>query len=289
MYGFPKWSCVAGIAVMSTGVLAAPAHTRNQRPPTAQQPPSTQQQRTDQQSKQATTTATKVDLDDLEKHPEKYEGKTVTVEGEVDRVLGPHLFTIDEKNWIDLDRELPVVVPDPFAAIVRSDSPVRVTGTVEKVPIATIERERSLLRREPKLKAEIETQPALVASEVTTVAPSVVTLRVQTDQPVGTSGSSGRQPVSDVDQLARAKDKNLVGRRVDLKNAPISGSSEEGFWIRLANGEQIFVMPSKKTSVREGQTAEIEGVVLQLPEGLRVQLKAGDEPIYIYANRVTPR
>jgi hypothetical protein len=158
MHRFPKWSCVAGIAAMSTGVLAAPAQTRNQRP-TPQQSPNPQQQRTDQQSKQAATTATKVDLDDLEKHPEKYEGKTVTVEGEVDRVLGPHLFTIDEKNWVDVDRELPVVVPDPFAAIVRSDSAVRVTDTIEKVPIATIERERPLLSREPKLKAEIETRP----------------------------------------------------------------------------------------------------------------------------------
>ena len=31
-----------------------------------------------------------VDLDDLEKNPGKYLGKTVTVEGEVQRVLGPN-------------------------------------------------------------------------------------------------------------------------------------------------------------------------------------------------------
>src|SRR5687768_12927138 len=95
-----------------------------------------------QQTPTGANQATTVDLDDLEDSPEKFIGKTVTVEGEVDRVLGPHLFTIDERNWKDLEREMPVVVPEPFAVMVRTDAPVRVTGTVQKVPIAQIEREQ---------------------------------------------------------------------------------------------------------------------------------------------------
>ena len=141
------------------------------------------------------TEAMRIDLDELETNPEKYLGKTVTVEGEVDRVLGPHLFTIDERNWTDLEREMPVVVPDPFAAIVRSDTPVRVTGTVQKVPIAQIERLRGFLT-DAKIRAEIETRPALLASEVTTVSPAAVSLRVRPDQPVATSGTSAAAPVT---------------------------------------------------------------------------------------------
>jgi hypothetical protein len=173
-----------------------------------------QQQTKSQQQSNAPPQVIKLDLDELETHPEKYVGKTVTVEGEVDRVLGPHLFTIDERNWKDLEREMPVVVPEPFAAIVRSDTPVRVTGTVQKIPIAQIEKARGFFS-DAKVKAEIETRPVLLASEVTTVAPAAVSLRVRTDQPVGTSGTSAGTPVTDVGQLAKATDKNLVGRRVD--------------------------------------------------------------------------
>src|SRR5688572_25717800 len=79
------------------------------------------QQQPQQPQQQAQGQPQKVDLDELEDKPESYLEKTVTVEGEVDRVLGPHLFTIDERNWADAEREMPVVVPEPFAAIVRTD------------------------------------------------------------------------------------------------------------------------------------------------------------------------
>src|SRR5687768_14523537 len=185
---------------------------------------------------------TVVDLDDLEDNPEKFIGKTVTVEGEVERVLGPHLFTIDEKDWVDPEREMPVVVAEPFAAIVRSDAPVRVTGTVQKVPIAQIKRDWEFLSNDPKIKAEIETRPVLVATEVTTTTPAAVSLRMRTDQPVGTSGTGAAAPLTDVGQVARATDKNLVGRRVDLNEVTVTSAGDQGFWIRLPAGERVFVM-----------------------------------------------
>jgi hypothetical protein len=211
----------------------------------------------------------------------------VTVEGEVDRVLGPHLFTIDERDWVDVDRELPVVVPEPFAAMVRSDAPVRVTGTVERVPIAQIEGHRGFFG-DPKIKAEIETKPALVATEVTATQ-SGVSLQARADQAVGTSSAGASAPVTDVNQLAQAKDKSLVGKRVDVSGAPVVGSSNQGFWIRTPSGEQIFVITSSGMPPKEGQRADVKGVVLEVPEGLRIQLNATDEPIYIYAERTTAR
>jgi hypothetical protein len=265
-------------ALLTTGfVLIAPTAAQQQQP--QQQPPSSS----------ASPPAT-VNLDELEKHPEQFLGKTVTVEGEVDRVLGPNLFTIDEKNWVDLDREMPVVVPEPFAAIVKTDAPVRVTGTVQKVPIAQIERRGGILS-DPKIKAEIETQPALVASAVTTIAPGqvAVNLLVRPDTPVGTSGSNVSAPVTDVNQVTKSSDTSLVGKRVNLKDGTVVAPSDRGFWIRTTDGERIFVMPANKTSVKAGQTAGVEGVVLELPEGLRLELNASGEPIYIYAERVTAR
>jgi hypothetical protein len=259
--------------------------------PVAQQPqqqPQTQGQKPASSGTQAAT----VDLDELEDNPDKFLGKTVVVEGEVDRVLSPHLFTIDERNWADAERELPVVVPEPFAAIVQSDTPVRVTGTVQKVPIAQVEREWGVLGNEPKIRADIETRPELLATEVTANTKAAVTLRLRTDQPVGTAGTAGSgssAPITETGQVAQARDKSLVGRRVDLKDASVTGVSEPGFWISLPSGERIFVLPAQKTAVRQGQTAAIRGVVLELPEGLRIKVNAKDEPVYIYADSVAAR
>lgn len=233
--------------------------------------------------------AEKVDLDALEKNPERFLGKTVTVEGEVDRVLGPNLFTIDERDWVDLDREMPVVVPEPFAAIVRSKAPVRVTGIVEKVPIAKIENRGGRLT-DPKIKAEIQTQPALVASEVSSLVPAAVAvdLLVRPETAVGTSGTNAA-PVTDVNQIARSTDKSLVGKQVNLRDVTVGTTSDRGFWITTADGQRIFVMPEIKKPMKPGETATVEGVVLEMPEGLRVELKTPGEPIYVYATRVTTR
>lgn len=254
---------------LTTGLVAAAA---GQQPTQQKAPP----------AKQATT----VDLDDLEDNPEKYIGKTVTVEGEVDRVLGPHLFTIDEQNWADAERELPVVVPDPFAAIVQSDARVRVTGTVQKVPIARVAAEPGL-RGDPKIRAEIETSPVLVATDLTAVQ-SGVALRVRVEQPIGTSGAGGA-PVTDPNQLVQAQGKELIGRRVELNNVKVAGRTDQGFWIEAA-GKRIFVMPSNqaRANVKEGQNAAVHGTVLEMPEQMRNQVKA-DTPIYIYADRVEPK
>src|SRR5688500_1530235 len=75
-------------------------------PSVAQQNTTRQRAGTAQQAQQPA----KVDLDELEDEPEKYLGKMVVIEGEVDRVLGPGVFTVDEREWKDLERELPVVV-----------------------------------------------------------------------------------------------------------------------------------------------------------------------------------
>jgi hypothetical protein len=248
-------------------------------------PASTQTNAQQQQNRPAT-----VDLDELEDNPEKFVGKTVTVEGEVDRVLGPNLFTIDERDWADLEREMPVVVPEPFAAIVQSDAPVRVTGTVQKVPVAQIEARGGILT-DPKIKAEIQTQPALVASEVSALAPGAVAvnLLVRPAGPVGTSGGGAAAPVTDAGQLTKSANKSLVGRRVDLSGVRIGATGNRGFWITTPDGERIFVMTADKSGAKEGQTAAIQGVILELPEGLRVELNAAGEPIYIYADRATTR
>ena len=109
--------------------------------------------------------AATIKLDDLEDKPDSYVGKTVTVEGEVGKLLGPHLFTIDERGWGDLAREMPVSVPAPFMATLRDDTLVRVTGMVEKIPIDRLEKEVGPII-DVKLRERIVNRPVLVATQV---------------------------------------------------------------------------------------------------------------------------
>ena len=267
--------------------------------PAAQDPSKLQPQPGQQQSQQQPPgQPQKVDLDELEDKPESYLGKTVIVEGEVDRVLGPHLFTIDEPNWVDAERELPVVVPEPFAAIVRSDAPVLVTGVVQKVPIARIEQDWDIFSSDPKIKAEIETRPVLVARDVVAAGPGGLSLRVRSGEPVGTSGTGApgasgavgsAGTVTNPGEAARSTDKSLVGRRVDLNGAIATKVTDQGFWINLPGGERVFVLTGKKSGAKEGGKASVQGVILEMPEGLRVKLGAADEPIYIFAEKVTAK
>ena len=64
---------------------------------------------------------TRVKIGDLEENARQHMGKTVSVDAEVEEVLGPRLFTLDERNWGDLDGELLVFVETPLAAVVRDD------------------------------------------------------------------------------------------------------------------------------------------------------------------------
>lgn len=278
-----RWSAAAVAALLTVGTQAGSVSAQQR---TGAQQQQTQKQASQPQQPQQQKPAT-VDLDDLEDAPEKFVGKTVVVEGEVQKVLGPNLFTIDERDWADPEREMPVVLPEPFTAVVRSGAPVRVTGVVRKVPIAEVERRGWF--GNAKIRAEIEEQPALVASEVTTIAPAAVSLRLRMDEPVGTTGTAAPATVTDAGEAAGSRNTNMVGRRVDIKNARVSAPSDLGFWIQTPGGERIFVMPVTKSSVKEGQTAAIQGVVLELPEGLRVKLNASGEPVYIYAERVTAK
>lgn len=86
-------------------------------------------------------TGTRVALDTLEDNPNRYIGQAISVDGKVERVLGPRLFTIDEPHWIDVEGEILVLVPSPMAALVREDDRITVSGTMKPFVQADFERE----------------------------------------------------------------------------------------------------------------------------------------------------
>jgi hypothetical protein len=107
-----------------------------------------------------------VSIGDLEDHPNQYIGKTISVTAEVDDVLGPRLFKIDEANWADLDGEILVSVPSALAALVREDDRVTVTGTMKMATKAEIERDVDWFSSSDEIVARFTERPVLVASNV---------------------------------------------------------------------------------------------------------------------------
>ena len=268
--------------------------------------------------------AMKVNLDDLEDHASQYTGKRITVTGEIQNVLGPRLFTVDEDDWIDFDGETLVLVPAPAIAFVREDRPVTITGTVRPFVKAEVEHEWGWFNDQPRLEAEFTKRPVLVAESITSVGENVSVMMTfdragsaassnrtatgqstsagqaqqsstpQTGQSAARAGQTADtqrgQPVTDLRELTRTTDERLVGRMVNLQNAKVSSTAPNGgFWITSDN-ERLFVLPSDRASVQEGQQVSIMGTVLELPNQMKERLDKGngaqDEEIYIYATQV---
>ncbi len=259
----------------------------------------------------ASRNAMHVKVNDLEEHPEKYIGKTVSVDAEVDDVLSPRIFKIDEANWADLDPEVLVYVPSQLAALVRDGDRVTVTGTVKPYMRDDIESDFGWLDQSPKFDASFATRPVLMASRIVggdnNVAMTIDVGRMQSHQAaaVGTSGNTTpdttdttaagtRGPaVTDVQALAAGGD-DLIGRHVDLNQVSVSSRAKNGrgFWLKGANGESVFVLPAHRETVTpaDGTKVSISGVVLEMPRSMRDQFASrahANDDVYVYAAQVT--
>jgi hypothetical protein len=235
----------------------------------------------------------RVKLDELEDNPQKYIGQTVSVDAEIQEVLGPRVFTIDETNWADLQGEILVHVPATVAAAVRENDRVTVTGTVKPFVRAEIEREGGWLTLDREVEIDLAKKPVLVASRIVggnNDVAMVIDIGPAASEPVGTSGKSGAPAVTGLDALA-AGDEDLVGRKVSLKGARIESTAKDGGFFVKAKDASVFVLPAhkEKVSVGAGDTVSVEGVVLQMPRTLEEQLKApagSNDDIYVFATHV---
>ena len=104
---------------------------------------------------------TDMKVEDVVKNMDKYVGQEVTVVGEVDEVLSPQAFALDEDAILEagIDNDLLVFYPKsselaPLDDAWLNDS-VRVTGTIGKMTVMEIEREIGWAL-EPKIEVEIE-------------------------------------------------------------------------------------------------------------------------------------
>jgi hypothetical protein len=242
-----------------------------------------------------------VSVGDLEDHPSQYIGKTISVTGEVDDVLGPRLFKIDEPNWADLDGEVLVSIPTLLAAAVREDDRVTVTGTMKMATKADIEREFDWLDIDDDVVARFTNRPVLVGSKVvggTSNVAIAISVREGAEddgnKPVGTSGTDSATAAGKLTDLSAigSGDRELVGRHVNVEDVKVQRTGKHnGFWVE-AGANKLFVLPDEGAATAEtvaGKAVSIEGIVLRMPRGIRdaaADVKDANEEIYVLATSV---
>lgn len=100
---------------------------------------------------------------------DSYVGQTITVEAEVDEVLGPMVFKVDDELAAGITDDLLVVSPQAAQLSALDDQwlndRVRITGTVYRGTVVDLERELGW-DLSPEVEADVNARPVLVASAI---------------------------------------------------------------------------------------------------------------------------
>lgn len=245
---------------------------------------------------QADRQGMRVKLDELEDNPSRYIGKQVSVDGEVDQIIGPRLFKIDERGWADLDGEVLVVLPAGTGAALKENDQVTVSGTVRQFVRADVERDWGWLNDTPDLELTLARKPVIVADRIIGAndKETMIIRAPQQNAAVGTAGTAAgigaaaRAPVIDPVALASGDD-DLVGRPVHLEGVEVTGvDAGHGFFVG-PRGRQLFILTQytgNADAISAGQTVSVDGFVMQMPGGAASDLSAPgalNKHIYVYA------
>ena len=107
---------------------------------------------------------TSMPASDVASAPDKFAGQTVTVRGEVEKILSPTSFVLDD-DGPDVKADLLVFSPKEGTPTNLDDTwrdqTVRVTGTVGKMTVVEIEREVGW-DLDPQVEAEVEGAGAIL-------------------------------------------------------------------------------------------------------------------------------
>lgn len=201
-----------------------------------------------------------VSIDDITDNPSRYFGRTVTVAGEVDEIIGQRALTIGGDDFIGEDEllvvsvnQLPNVSGRPGANRLDKDDLVQVTGPVRRFAVADLEREIGT-DLDDNLFRDWEGKPAVVARQVNVMP----------------RGAGAR--ITDLNTLFNEPNKEaLVSRQVRLTGLKVQAMPAPNvFWVGPSNDRLLFVtrgaqtpMPSPNITV--GDTITIEGLVLRVP------------------------
>lgn len=241
-----------------------------------------------------TKDAMRVSVDALEDGVGKFVGQRVSVDGEVEDIYGPRLFTIDEPNWGDLEGEILVYMPSAAALSLRDDDRVTVTGEVRKFVLADVEREWGWINLDSDVLVRLQHRPILVADRIVggdDDSVFVIDAAGAASPTKGSPGSpGGNAPITDVTAIVEGEEA-LVGRRVELSDVRVAKTGKDGGFFVEKNGKNLFVLSSAKTpSVKAGDMVSVAGVILQTPRSMDQEFEssgASTHDVYVFATKVS--
>lgn len=253
----------------------------------------------------AGTPIVNVTLGELLDEPGQYAGKTVTVSGEVNDVLGPKAFTIGGEEFLP-PGELLVVSRNGFPTIpdreaneyLVDDDIVQVTGNVRTFVRAEVSRDMDADDMQGETYVEWEGRPVLVVSNM------VTTPRARANR---SGEGASTAPITDVVVVVTAPDREaLVGRQVQITGVKVqSVPSDKGFWIGPSDHQRLFVRLDEvrtpgtpvegRVDIDSGQTVSVTGTLRRLPAQDTIRSNWGldtneaaalmNERVYLHAER----
>jgi hypothetical protein len=105
-----------------------------------------------------------IPLDTIEDHPDPFLGREISVDGEVEQILGPGAFIIDEPGWVDFDNEVLVIVPSKHLAVVREGDRITVIGTLLSAAEAAFDPESAQIERDRR--GELADRSVIIAGRI---------------------------------------------------------------------------------------------------------------------------
>jgi hypothetical protein len=229
--------------------------------------------------------ATLVQARDLGQHPSSYIDKRIKVDGEVQKVIGPRLFTI---NGSTSTMAIMVVLPAPVAAMVNEHDPVTVEGMVE--PLSTAHRSPlwGWLRLDSATRAKRASSPVLFADRLFGGAdrrPIALDASATSGGVTSNDSAAAHPQITAVDTLVEGTDR-LAGETVHLSNVMVDGLAPNSGFFVAHGSDRVLVSPAlaPPSTLAAGDTVSIDGVVAPMAADISKRMNGrANSKIYVYA------
>lgn len=233
-----------GITILASCALIAPA--------AAQSP---QQSGDRQQAQQETKTVGSsiiADSEDIVRDPARYYGRKVMIQpADVNRVINPHAFMLDEDAML-AGPDILVIVPNPSGGALSENAEVRVTGTVRPYVTADLERDFDWFD-ENDVEVEFTDRPVIIAESVTS-SDGREWAGVITRQPAQAAAAGQGHEVLTAGAIAEHPER-YIGQRVTVRAEVEAIYNPQLFTL---DEDRMFVGPDVIVYARDGRTSLTE-------------------------------
>lgn len=225
-------------------------------------------------------------LETVVEQPNQYLGKRVTIMGEVDEVVSPRAFEVEDDSGLIFEKELLVLTKSDVnlsGTPVREDDELFITGKVMNLVTTEIERELGW-DLDPQLELEWSQKPVLVAELISQMTPYA-----RWSEADGEPGAR----LSIVSLWVTPDPATLAGQEIELPPLRVRSKTPEGLWLGFSHFNQLFAVPPKAqmAAVEVGDWVSVEGTLRAMPPATEAVAKwsmdealsaqVAEEPLYL--------